>query len=337
MSTYATAGVNIAEGNRAVTLMRAAVQSTYTPAVMAGLGAFGGCFDLSKAVSSLHDAVLVASTDGVGTKTLVAAACNDYTSIGADLVNHCINDILVQGARPLFFLDYIAVDVLNAEHVAAVVLSMAGACRAAGCAILGGETAEMPGVYRENTFDVAGTIVGVAQRGAMLPATVSVGDAIIALPSSGLHTNGYSLARRLVDTIGGYDATPAALGGLTVGQALLAPHRCYLNEYTALQQAGIPVHAMAHITGGGVYDNLPRILPEGCGAHILRGTWPIPAIFALLVDAGKIQEHDAFHAFNMGLGMLIVLPPTAVAAALDFIPAARRVGAVVAGTGVTLV
>jgi phosphoribosylformylglycinamidine cyclo-ligase len=337
MSTYATAGVNIAEGNRAVTLMRAAVQSTYTPAVMAGLGAFGGCFDLSKAVSSLHDAVLVASTDGVGTKTLVAAACNDYTSIGADLVNHCINDILVQGARPLFFLDYIAVDVLNAEHVAAVVLSMAGACRAAGCAILGGETAEMPGVYRENTFDVAGTIVGVAQRGAMLPATVSVGDAIIALPSSGLHTNGYSLARRLVDIIGGYDATPAALGGLTVGQALLAPHRCYLNEYTALQQAGIPVHAMAHITGGGVYDNLPRILPEGYGAHIQRGSWPIPAIFELLVDAGKIQEHDAFHAFNMGLGMLIVLPPTAVAAALDLIPEARRVGAVVAGTGVTLV
>jgi phosphoribosylformylglycinamidine cyclo-ligase len=244
---------------------------------------------------------------------------------------------LVQGARPLFFLDYIAVDVLNAEHVATVVQSMAGACRAAGCAILGGETAEMPGVYRENTFDVAGTIVGVAQRGAMLPGAVAVGDAIIALPSSGLHTNGYSLARRLVDSIGGYAATPATLGGLTVGQALLAPHRSYLSEYTALQQAGIPVHAMAHITGGGVYDNLPRILPDGCGAHIQRGSWSIPAIFDLLVDAGNIQEHDAFHAFNMGLGMLIVLPQTAVTAALACIPEAHCVGTVVAGSGVTLV
>ncbi len=336
MSSYAKAGVNIAEGNRAVSLMREAVQSTYTPAVLAGLGAFGGCFDLSKAVSNLNDAILVASTDGVGTKTLVAAACNDYTSIGADLVNHCINDILVQGARPLFFLDYIAVDVLKAEQVAAVVQSIAGACRAAGCAILGGETAEMPGVYRDNTFDVAGTIVGVAQRGAMLPTDVSLGDAIIALPSNGLHTNGFSLARRLVDTVGGYHATPAALGGLTIGQALLAPHRCYIDEYTALQQTGVPIHALAHITGGGVYDNLPRILPAGCGAHIRRGSWSVPAIFDILVNAGDVSESDAYHAFNMGLGMLVVLPAAAVSAALTCLPEARLVGSVVAGEGVTL-
>ncbi|MFM2309045.1 MAG: hypothetical protein RLY87_1166 [Chloroflexota bacterium] len=336
MSSYANAGVNIAEGNRAVSLMRDAVQSTYTPAVLAGLGAFGGCFDLSKAVTHLNDAILVASTDGVGTKTLVAAACNDYTAIGADLVNHCINDILVQGARPLFFLDYIAVDVLKAEQVAAVVQSIAGACRAAGCAILGGETAEMPGVYRDNTFDVAGTIVGVAQRGAMLPSGVATGDAIIALPSNGLHTNGYSLARRMVDVIGGYDATPPALGGFTVGQALLAPHRCYIHEYTTLTAANIPIHALAHITGGGVYDNLPRVLPSGCGALIRRGSWSVPPIFDILVAAGNISESDAFHAFNMGLGMLVVLPADAVAATLTCLPEARLVGEIVAGEGVTL-
>ena len=337
MSSYAKAGVNIAEGNRAVELMRAAVQSTYTPAVVAGLGAFGGCFDLSKAVGTLSDAILVASTDGVGTKTLVAAACDDYRSIGADLVNHCINDILVQGARPLFFLDYIAVDVLQAERVATIVQSIAEACRAAGCAILGGETAEMPGVYRDNTFDVAGTIVGVAQRSAMLPRGVTAGDAIIALPSSGLHTNGFSLARRLVDALGGYNATPAILGGLSVGAALLAPHRCYIHEYDALTAAQVPIHAMAHITGGGVYDNLPRSLPAGCGATIHRGSWQIPPIFHALVEAGDITEVDAYHAFNMGLGMLVIIPADAVPAALAVIPDARAVGSVVPGTGVTLV
>ena len=268
---------------------------------------------------------------------LVAAAYNDYSSIGADLVNHCINDILVQGARPLFFLDYIAVDVLKAEQVATVVQSIAAACRAAGCAILGGETAEMPGVYRDNTFDVAGTIVGVVKRSALLPAGVVVGDAIVSLPSNGLHTNGFSLARRLVDRLGGYDATPDVLHGMTVGQALLAPHRCYVSEYTAMQQNGVPIHAMAHITGGGLYDNLPRILPDGCGAQIQRGSWRIPAIFDLLVEAGDISESDAFHAFNMGLGMLVVLPGDAVPAALDCISDARLVGTVVAGSGVTLV
>ena len=337
MSSYAKAGVNIAEGNRAVELMRSAVQSTYTPAVVAGLGAFGGCFDLSKAVGSLDESILVASTDGVGTKTLVAAACNDYTAIGADLVNHCINDILVQGARPLFFLDYIAVDVLKAEQVATIVQSIAGACRAAGCAILGGETAEMPGVYRDNTFDVAGTIVGVAQRSNMLPSGVAVGDAIVALPSSGLHTNGYSLARRLVDELGGYTATPASLGGLSVGAALLAPHRCYVHEYNLLTAAQVPIHAMAHITGGGVYDNLPRSLPAGCGATITRGSWPIPPIFSALVEAGDVSESDVYHAFNMGLGMLVIVPAAAVDAALACLPEAYRVGSVVAGAGVTLV
>lgn len=337
MSNYASAGVNIAEGNRAVELMAAAVRSTYTPAVAAGLGAFGGCFDLSKAVDNLQSAILVASTDGVGTKTLVAAACNDYRFIGADLVNHCINDILVQGARPLFFLDYIAVDKLKAEQVATIVQSLATACKAVGCAVLGGETAEMPGVYRDNTFDLAGTIIGVVDRNAMLPRTVRVGDTLIALPSTGLHTNGYSLARRVAPLIGGYDARPAHLNGQSVGEALLAPHRCYIAEYDALQRAGVPVQAMAHITGGGVYDNLPRVLPEGCGAIIRRGSWSIPSIFDLLVSAGDIAEHDAYHAFNMGIGMLVIVPAHARDSALAILPEATHVGEIVAGSGVTLI
>ena len=336
MSDYTVAGVNIAEGNRAVALMAAAVQSTYTPAVTAGLGAFGGCFDLSKAVDNLGAAVLVASTDGVGTKTLVAAACNDYRTIGADLVNHCINDILVQGARPLFFLDYIAVDRLKAEQVATIVQSLAAACKAVGCALLGGETAEMPGVYRDNTFDLAGTIVGVVDRDALLPRNVAVGDVILALPADGLHTNGYSLARTIVPTLGGYDACPDSLNGQSVGEALLVPHRCYIPEYTALTAAGVTIHALAHITGGGVIDNLPRILPAGCGAVINRGSWQIPAIFQLLVQAGDLSAEDAYHAFNMGLGMLVVVPADAVTAACAAVPAARVVGEVVAGQGVVL-
>jgi phosphoribosylformylglycinamidine cyclo-ligase len=280
---------------------------------------------------------LVASTDGVGTKTLVAAACNDYRFIGADLVNHCINDILVQGARPLFFLDYIAVDKLKAEQVATIVHSLSAACKAVGCAVLGGETAEMPGVYRDNTFDLAGTIVGVVDRNAMLPRTVSIGDVIIGLPSTGLHTNGYSLARRIAPQLGGYDARPSQLNGQSVGEALLAPHRCYIAEYNTLQQAGVPVQAMAHITGGGVYDNLPRVLPEGCGTVIHRGSWSIPPIFELLVNAGNIAEHDAYHAFNMGLGMLVIVPAHAQAAALAALPEASLVGEITAGSGVTLI
>jgi len=334
MSDYRQAGVNIAEGNRAVALMAAAVKSTYTPAVVAGLGAFGGCFDLNQAGVDLHDSILVASTDGVGTKTLVATACADYRGIGADLVNHCINDILVQGARPLFFLDYIAVDKLNAEHVASIVTGLAAACRHAGCAILGGETAEMPGVYRENTFDVAGTIVGIVTRGDMLPRHVSAGDAIFALPADGLHTNGFSLARALVPQLGGYDARPALLAGQSIGEALLVPHRCYVHEYTALKQAGVPIHALAHITGGGIIDNLPRALPAGLGAHIRRGSWQIPAIFELLVAAGNVSEHDAFHAFNMGVGMCVIVPASAVASVNATLPEARMIGEVVVSEGV---
>lgn len=334
-SSYSAAGVDIAAATQAKELMAAAVRATHGPAVLAGMGAFGGCFDAGMALAHVAEPVLVASTDGVGTKTLVAAALGRYDTVGQDLVNHCVNDILVQGAQPLFFLDYIAAARLDPPMVAAVVGGVAAACRAAGCALLGGETAEMPGVYAPGGFDLAGTIVGVVERAAMLPRPdVAPGDAILALPSSGLHTNGYSLARRLVES-SGYTATPPELDGVTIGAALLAVHRSYQREVAALRAAG-PLKALAHITGGGVLDNLPRVLPAGLGATIERGTWPIPPIFALLQRLGDLPAEECYHVFNMGLGMLAVVPPAMVDAALAAVPEARRVGQVVEGAGVRL-
>ncbi len=340
MSQYSAAGVDIAAATRAKELMAAAVRSTHGPAVLAGMGAFGGCFDAALALAGIQAPVLVSSTDGVGTKTLVAAAVGRYDTVGQDLVHHAVNDILVQGARPLFFLDYIAVAKLDPVQVAAIVAGVAEGCRATGCALIGGETAEMPDVYAPGAFDLAGTIVGVVERSAMLPRTdIVAGDAIIALPSSGLHTNGYSLARRLVKSYfptEGYAACPTILGGQTIGEALLAVHRCYLSEVTALR-AVVPVKALCHITGGGIYDNLPRVLPDGLGAEIVRGSWSIPPICQLLVELGHLDEQEAFHALNMGLGMLVIVPAEMVNQALATIPEARLVGRVTTGPAVRLV
>lgn len=340
MSQYSAAGVDIAAATRAKELMAAAVRSTHGPAVLAGMGAFGGCFDAALALAGIQAPVLVSSTDGVGTKTLVAAAVGRYDTVGQDLVHHAVNDILVQGARPLFFLDYIAVAKLDPVQVAAIVAGVAEGCRATGCALIGGETAEMPDVYAPGAFDLAGTIVGVVERSAMLPRTdIVAGDAIIALPSSGLHTNGYSLARRLVKhhfATEGYAARPAMLSGQTIGDALLAVHRCYLSEVIALR-AVVPVKALCHITGGGIYDNLPRVLPAGLGAEIVRGSWSIPPICQLLVELGRLDEQEAFHTLNMGLGMLVIVPAEMVNQALATIPEARLVGRVTAGPTVRLV
>ncbi len=337
MTTYQQSGVDIAAGTRATQLMSTAVRSTHSAAVIAGMGAFGGCLDLGVALAgtTIANPVLVASTDGVGTKTLVAAALDRYDTVGQDLVNHCVNDILAQGARPLFFMDYIAVAKLDPAQVAAVVAGVAAACRAVGCALLGGETAEMPDVYAAGAFDLAGTIVGVVDRERMLPRIVAAGDAILALPANGLHTNGYSLARRVF--AGRYGEHPAELGGQSIGEALLAVHRPYLAEVAALWDAGVPTSALAHITGGGVYDNLPRVLPEGLGAVIRRESWDIPPIFELLVQAGGLSEREAFHALNMGLGMLVVVPAGAADAAQRVLPDARLVGQVVEGQAVELV
>lgn len=314
MSSYKQAGVDIEAGSRAVALMRDAVQATYGPEVLLGIGAFGGLFDAT-ALQGMDSPVLVASTDGVGTKTKIASALGRYDTIGHDIVNHCVNDILVQGARPLFFLDYIASSKLDPEMVAAVVGGAAAACRAAGCALLGGETAEMPGVYAPGEFDLVGTVVGVVDRAAIINGShIQPGDMVVGLASSGLHTNGYSLARRLFE---GWDlrAVVPELGA-TLGEALLVPHRCYLPEIDRLRAAGIDLRGLAHITGGGLIDNPPRILPDGIAIRLQRTSWPAPPLFQLIQQTGKIDDHEMAHVFNLGLGMLVVMPAEQAAGAL---------------------
>jgi phosphoribosylamine--glycine ligase / phosphoribosylformylglycinamidine cyclo-ligase len=315
-SAYAQAGVNIAEGAKAVQLIKEAVKSTHDARVVAGVGAFGGVMDVSD-LKKYKRPLLVASTDGVGTKTMVAAAVNDWSGIGADIVNHGINDILVQGAKPLFFMDYVAANTLKAEWVASVVSSMAEACREAGCVLLGGETAEMPGVYQKGESDVVGTMVGVLEHGKLIDGSrVQVGDCILGLPSSGLHTNGYSLARKTLGKLS-WTKPRADLQDASIGEALLRPHRSYLPHIEALEQAGVEIRAMAHITGGGFWDNIPRTLPAHLAAAIKRGTWRIPPIFKLILERAGLSEHDAYHAFNMGIGMTVIVPEAALETALE--------------------
>lgn len=327
---YTSAGVNIDTANRAKRLMADAVRSTHSAAVLAGMGAFGGAISLAETIARSSDPVLVASTDGVGTKTLIAAALGRYDTVGQDLVNHCIDDLLVQGARPLFFMDYIASARLDAEQVAAIVGGVAQACRAAGCALLGGETAEMPDVYAAGAFDLAGTMIGVVDRAALIDgATIAPGDAVLAIPSSGLHTNGYSLARRVAARLG-YDARPEALGGETLGDALLAVHRSYLPQIEALWTTGVTIRGMAHITGGGLWENVPRVLPDGIGVEVRRGAWRVPPIFELLVAEAGMDEREAFRTFNMGLGMIVIVAAADVDRAVSAVGELAIVGQAVA-------
>ena len=305
-SAYTQAGVDIAAGQRATELMKVAVEATYTPQVLAGLGNFGGLFDVS-AFKEMDAPILVASTDGVGTKTKVAARLGRWDTIGYDIVNHCVNDILVQGARPLFFLDYVASSKLHPEQIATIVGGIAAACQATGCALLGGETAEMPGVYEAGEIDLVGTVIGVVDRMQLIDGSrIQPGDRIIALPSSGPHTNGYTLIRKVLGDLD-WSTNHTELDS-TIGDALLAPHRSYLADVQRLLSTGIDVRGLAHITGGGIVDNLPRILPDGVGAQIERGTWPEPPIFGLIQRAGGIADADMFHAFNMGAGILVIVP-----------------------------
>lgn len=308
LNTYASAGVDISAGQRAVELMTEAVRSTYDARVLAGIGAFGGLFDASQ-LKQMAEPVLVASTDGVGTKTKVASRMNRWDSVGQDLVNHCVNDILVQGAQPLFFLDYVASSKLDAQQIATIVTGVAQACRENGCALLGGETAEMPGVYEQGEIDLAGTIVGVVDRTRIVDGTrIRAGDAIYGLPVTGLHTNGFSLARRVLHDLDWHDGSQL-LDNTSIGDALLAVHRSYLNPIRKLWAAGIDVKGMAHITGGGFVDNLPRITPDGVSANIHLGTWRVPPIFRLIQSTGHIADAEMYHVFNMGLGMLLVVSP----------------------------
>ncbi len=301
-SRYRAAGVDIDEGARTVSLLADLVASTHRPEVLSEIGSFGGLF----AADDLGPGkVLVASTDGVGTKVELAARLGRWRGVGVDLVNHCVDDILVQGARPLFFLDYVAASRLVPEDVAAVVAGMAEACRSVGCALLGGETAEMPGVYRPGAVDVAGTIVGVVERGDLWPRCdeMTAGDALVALASSGPHTNGYSLIRALLAERGVDLATEPELA-----DALLAPHRSYLGEVEALKAGGLTIRGLAHVTGGGLVDNLPRVLPPTLAAVVELGSWDVPAVFRRLVAWGDLDDDEAFRVWNMGVGMVAVVP-----------------------------
>jgi phosphoribosylamine--glycine ligase/phosphoribosylaminoimidazole synthetase len=307
VTSYAATGVDIDEGTRAVDRMKAAVERTHGPAVLRGVGSFGGVFSLA-AVKQMDDPLLVASTDGVGTKVELAARLGRYRGVGIDIVNHCIDDVLVQGARPLYFLDYVASSKLDADQVAEVVTGMAEACEAAGCALLGGETAEMPGVYADGAFDIAGTVVGVVDRVDLLPAApLTAGDVLIGVASNGPHTNGYSLLRRLFDWLP-MDATPLGFDA-PLGDTLLRPHRNYLPVLEAALHS-THVKALAHITGGGLPENLPRVLPDGLDAHIDLGSWPVPPLFRLVRELTPgMPTDELYRTLNMGIGMVVVVSP----------------------------
>jgi phosphoribosylformylglycinamidine cyclo-ligase len=318
---YRASGVDIDAGNEAVRRIKALARETYTKGVLSGVGSFGGLFAMDP---SLVDPVLVASADGVGTKLKVAFMTGVHDTIGADLVNHCVNDVLVQGARPLFFLDYLATGRLAPDVVEQIVRGVSGACRENGCALLGGETAEMPGFYAEGEYDVAGFIVGAVSRSAIIDGRdIVAGDTLIALPSSGLHTNGYSLARRIAfDVLKlGADSYVGELGR-TVGEALLAPHRSYLKGVAPVLGRGW-IKGMAHITGGGITENLPRTLPAGRSFSLDREGWTIPPIFTWLQHAGGIDDAEMFRTFNMGVGLVLVCAPANTA---DLVAALRAAG-----------
>ena len=313
IASYAAAGVDIDEGTRAVDEMKAAVEATHnTPgeSVLKGVGSFGGVFSAA-GIQSMDQPVLVASTDGVGTKVELAARLGMVRGVGIDIVNHCIDDVLVQSARPLFFLDYIAASVLDADLVAEVVGGMADACRAAGCALLGGETAEMPGVYQPGSFDIAGTLIGVAERAELLPRSdVASGDVLIGIASSGPHTNGYSMLRKIFEWAP-MDVVPDGFDR-SLGETLLEPHRSYLDLLTPTFKTGA-VKALAHITGGGLPENLPRVLPDNVDAKITLGSWPVPPLFRLVRElTPQMDTVELYRTLNMGVGMVVVCAPDQV-------------------------
>ena len=305
---YKQAGVDIDAGNEVVRRIRSLARGTFTSGVLSDIGSFGGLFALPAAAA--QDLVLVSSADGVGTKLRVAFMTGVHTTIGTDLVNHCVNDILVQGAEPLFFLDYLAAGRLDPDVAVQVVEGLASACRANGCALLGGETAEMPGFYADGEYDVAGFIVGAVPRDRLIDGRgIRPGDVLIGLPSSGLHTNGYSLARRIAFGVAGLTPDDVVEDiGTTIGKALLAPHRTYLPVLKPLLP-GRKIKGMAHITGGGITENLPRILPNGTEAVVRRAAWRTPGIFSWLQRAGSVPDDEMFRTFNMGIGMILVCAP----------------------------
>jgi phosphoribosylformylglycinamidine cyclo-ligase len=303
--TYADAGVSIDKANLAVAKIREFARSTFNERTLTEIGSFGGMF--AGAFPDIDEPILVASADGVGTKLKIAFETGIHNTVGADLVNHCVNDILVQGARPLFFLDYFATGKLEPDVTASVVEGMARACKENGCVLLGGETAEMPDFYPPGEYDLAGFIVGVVDKKNVIDGKRIVpGDVVLGLPSTGLQTNGYSLARKLFFEIGGYkvDSYIDELG-TTVGEALLATHSSFLPPLGPLLDKGL-IKGLAHITGGGFLENIPRILPDGVSVEITRGSWPEPPIFGLMQRLGNVDDNEMFRTFNMGIGMAVI-------------------------------
>ncbi|HET6863359.1 MAG TPA: phosphoribosylformylglycinamidine cyclo-ligase [Pyrinomonadaceae bacterium] len=310
--SYSDAGVDIDAATRTTDRIKELARTTFNQRTLSEIGSFGGMFD--GAFPSMSQPVLVASADGVGTKLKIAFATGVHHTVGRDLVNHCVNDILVQGARPLFFLDYIATGALSPATVASVIEGVATGCRENGCVLLGGETAEMPGFYQSGEYDIAGFIVGVVDRKKIIDGKGIVpGDLLLALPSVGLHTNGYSLARKLFFEVAGYEAqTNLPTVGMTVAEALLQPHLSYLKPLDGLLDGGL-IRGLAHITGGGLTDNVPRILPEGTAVVIEKKSWPNLPLFELMQQLGNVVDDEMYRTFNMGVGMVIVCAPESAA------------------------
>ncbi|MEP0545317.1 MAG: phosphoribosylformylglycinamidine cyclo-ligase [Rhodothermales bacterium] len=311
MTTYRDAGVDIAAGEETVGRIKGLVRQTFTPGVLADIGAFGGFFALDTA--AYREPVLVSSIDGVGTKLKVAVRAGRHDTVGQDLVNHCVNDIAVCGARPLFFLDYLGTGRLEPDVAEQIVTGFVTACKENGCALIGGETAEMPGIYSDGDYDLAGSIVGVVERDGVIDGRrVEAGDVLLGLPSTGLHTNGYSLARAVLFEHFGVDDRPGELGGETVGEVLLRVHRSYLDAIQALVRDDL-AHGFAHITGGGLEGNTKRILADGLRLDVDWNAWERPAIFELIGRLGDVPEDDMRSTFNLGVGLVAVVPPSRVA------------------------
>jgi len=332
--TYADAGVDLAASGHAKERIKYLAQKTFNRNVLGGIGSFGAMFRLDQ--QRWKNPILVSSADGVGTKLKVAFELGLHQTVGADLVNHCVNDIAVQGATPLFFLDYLATGKLDPDVVETVVSGLADACKANGCVLIGGETAQMPGFYQDGEYDLAGFIVGAVDRDKMINgSTIKAGDVLIGLPSTGLHTNGYSLARKLLFEVGGYKPTQYVTAiKEKAGAALLRTHRSYLHVIQKLTTSGMTT-GMAHITGGGITENLPRILPKGTGAQVEIGSWPVLPIFEHLRELGNIPQEEMLRTFNMGIGLIAVIPAAKFTRAKNLLDRAEEkfyvVGRVVKG------
>lgn len=333
--TYADAGVDIDAGNTLVERIKPAAKRTARPGVMSGLGGFGAMFDLKGA--GYQDPILVGATDGVGTKLRIAIDTGNVDTVGIDLVAMCVNDLVCQGAEPLFFLDYFATGKLDVDSAARIVEGIAKGCEDSGCALIGGETAEMPGMYSDGDFDLAGFAVGAMERGADLPVDVAEGDVLLGLASNGVHSNGYSFVRKVVEMSGLSWDDAAPFGDASLGEELLAPTRLYVKQTLAAVRAG-GVHGLAHITGGGLTENLPRVLPEGLGADIDLSAWELPAVFRWLAETAGMAESELLKTFNSGIGMIVVVAADRADAIAEVLTAegetVTKIGTVTAGEGV---